>query len=73
MGAILGLLRGLATFASELMGFLREKHDQDVGAAIEAGRVSEVAARTEAAIAKAEVEAPTTKAGVIDDLKKGEF
>lgn len=43
------------------------------GRKLAAGEVAVIAAKAEAAVAQAEAEAPRTKAGVIDVLKRGEF
>lgn len=47
--------------------------DQKTGAALEAGKVSQVAAETEVKIAQAEADAPKTQAAITDRFKAATF
>lgn len=46
----------------------KQQTDQHTGASLEAGKVSEVAAKTEAKIAQAEVDAPHSRDELLDRL-----
>lgn len=60
-----------------LLGFIgqwaKQGADQSTGAKLQAGKSSELAAVQNAAIAQALVDAPKTQAGVVSDLRSGEF
>lgn len=63
----------LALLLQAVLGWLKQGRDQSTGAALEAGKVSAQTAVTQAAVAQAAVQAPSTTAGVVDELNKGEF
>lgn len=67
----------VALAAIGLLGFIgnwaKQGHDQTTGAQLQAGKVSEVSAIQSASIAQALVDAPKTQAGVVGDLKSGDF
>lgn len=60
-----------------LLGFIglwaKQGSDQTTGAKLQAGKVSEVAAVQNAAIAQAVVNAPSSQAAVVAALKDGSF
>jgi uncharacterized protein involved in response to NO len=77
VGAILSLFGGLAKLFSGIMGMIRDaglrREGRDLQAAQDAARTAAAAEKVEAAIVRAEVEAPRDKAGVVDRLERGEF
>jgi hypothetical protein len=54
-------------------GWLKEERNRQIGADLEAGKVNEASAKTEAAIADAVVNAPRDQAGVVDRLRRRAF
>ena len=56
-----------------VVNWLKQRADQETGSIIQAGRDAAVSAVAEARIAKAVVEAPDTKAEVVEVLRKGGF
>lgn len=76
MGAILGILGffgSLAPLLTAVLGWMERQSDKQAGAQIEAGVVSQTAAKTQAAIAQAVVNAPRTKAQLVSSLQAGTF
>ena len=66
-----GLLSGLLSFGAKLISWFTASREQRVGAELQAGRDAEAAAAAEAAIAKAEMNAPRTKADALKRLRDG--
>ncbi len=76
MTAVLGILSflgALAPLLNAVLGWIERQSDQQAGAQIEAGAVTQVTAKTQAAIAQAVVNAPKTKAQLVSSLQAGTF
>lgn len=70
MGAIFSLLAGAASLALKVWGWFTTSRDEKIGADAQTGRDNAAAAKTEAAIAQAEADAPRTDAEVDQVLKE---
>jgi len=69
--AVFGALAsGLLVF---VVDWLRAREDRGAGAAVEAGRAAQAVVESQAAMAQAVAQAPTTQSGVIDRLEAGRF
>jgi hypothetical protein len=63
----------LAGLLMLVVAWIKAGQQQSTGAALEAGRVAQATANTQAAIAQAEAAAPTTQLALVDRLKQGTF
>ena len=66
----LGSIAGLLTAA---LGWLQRWADEDAGAQKEALAVTTSTAKTETAIAQAEVDSPRAQAAIVTELDQGKF
>lgn len=70
---VLGLLGSVFGFFSGLVKFFTTRQEQAVGAAAQAQKDTQVAVKTETAIAQAEVDAPKGQADIIVSMERGTF